>query len=215
MTAVLIESEYAMQGKQEYPDWFLWLWEKWFVLFLLLGALTLVFIGAAVYLDNRFTQVQNQLEYVPPRSYQPPDLKNYQADKTDLEKLTRSRSLYVPCYSHIYYHGGSPFLLESTLSIRNINRHQSVFITTIDYFDTDGKLVKSYLDQPIRLTPFQTIEFLVEEKDSSGGSGANFLVTWTAGEGVNQPLVETVMIGTSGPRAIAFSRTAIEISQDE
>lgn len=200
-----------MQGKQEYPDWFLWLWEKWFVLFLLLGALTLIFIGSAVYLDNRFAQVQNQLEYVPPRSYQPPDLKKFQAGKADLEKLTRSQSLYVPCYSHIYYHGGAPFPLETTLSIRNIDRDQPVFITAINYYDTDGKLVKAYLDQPVRLTPFQTIEFLVEEKDSSGGSGANFLVTWTAGEGVNQPLVETVMIGTSGPRAIAFCRTATEI----
>ncbi|QDT92405.1 DUF3124 domain-containing protein [Gimesia algae] len=204
-----------MQGKQEYPDWFLWLWEKWFVLFLLLGILALVFIGGAVYLDNQFAQVQNQLEYVPPRSYQPPVLENFQADKSDLEKLTRSQSLYVPCYSHIYYHGGAPFLLETTLSIRNIDRNQPVFITTIDYFDTDGKLVKSYLDQPIRLTPFQTIEFLVEEKDSTGGSGANFLVTWNAVEGVNQPLVETVMIGTSGPRAIAFSRMATEISEVE
>ncbi|WP_417387846.1 DUF3124 domain-containing protein [Gimesia sp.] len=201
-----------MQGKQEYPDWFLWLWEKWYVLFFLLGALTLVFIGGAVYLDNRFAQVQNQLAYVAPRSYQPPDLKKYQADKADLEKLTRSQSLYVPCYSHIYYHGGSPLLLETTLSIRNINRDQPVFITSIEYFDTDGKLVKSYLEQPIRLTPFQTIEFLVEEKDSTGGSGANFLVNWTADEGVNQPLIETVMIGASGPRAIAFTRNATAIS---
>tara|TARA_R110002167_G_scaffold219098_1_gene423741 strand:- start:134 stop:751 length:618 start_codon:yes stop_codon:yes gene_type:complete len=204
-----------MQGKQEYPDWFLWLWEKWYVLFLLLGALTLIFIGSAVYLDNRFSQVQNQLEYVPPRSYQPPDLKKYQADKTDLEKLTRSQSLYVPCYSHIYYHGGAPLLLETTLSIRNIDREQPVFITAINYHDTDGKLVKTYLDQPVRLTPFQTLEFLVEEKDSTGGSGANFLVSWAGDEGVNQPQVETVMIGTSGPRAIAFSRSATVISTGE
>ncbi|QDT28648.1 hypothetical protein Enr10x_39920 [Gimesia panareensis] len=200
-----------MANKGEYPDWFLWLWEKWVVLFLVLGVLTLILIAGAVYLDNRFARFEDELKFVPPRSYQPPELSEYEAGKIDSQKLTRSGSIYAPCYSHIYYHGGSPLLLETTLSIRNINQDQPVYLTAINYVDTDGESIKIYLDQTIKLAPFQTIEFLVEEKDSTGGSGANFLVNWMAGEEVEPPLVETVMVGASGSRAIAFSRSGVPI----
>jgi hypothetical protein len=201
-----------MGNKSEYPDWFLWLWEKWVVLFLLLGVLTLILIAGAVYLDNRFERFEDQLKFVPPRSYEPPNLAEYQADNIDPQQLTKSGSIYAPCYSHIYYHGGSPLLLETTLSVRNIDRDQPVYLTSINYVDTDGESIKVFLDQTIKLEPFQTIEFLVEEKDSTGGSGANFIIDWKSEAEVEAPLVETVMVGASGSRAIAFSRTGVPIS---
>jgi len=34
----------------------------------------------------------------------------------------------------------------------------------------------------------------VKEQDTSGGSGANFIVKWTAQQGVTKPVVEAVMI---------------------
>lgn len=201
-----------MGNKNEYPEWFLWLWEKWIVLFFLIAGFTLLVIGGAVYLDNRFAHFEDQLKSIPPRSYQPPDLTRYHPGEINQGELTQQGSIYAPCYSHIYYHGGSPLLLETTLSIRNINQDQPIYLTTVNYVDTDGKTVKQYLDQTIKLEPFQTIEFLVEEKDSTGGSGANFLVDWTAKAQLDPPLVETVMVGTSGSRAIAFSRSGVTIS---
>ena len=200
-----------MGNKGEYPEWFLWLWDKWFVLFLLLGVVTLVLIAGAVYLDTRFERFEHELKFIPPPSYEPPDLAEYQTGEIDSEKMTRSGSIYAPCYSHIYYHGGSPLLLETTLSIRNINQDQPVYLTGVKYVDTDGESIKVYLDQPIKLAPFQTIEFLVEEKDSTGGSGANFLVNWMAEKQVAPPLVESVMVGASGSRAIAFTRSGVPI----
>jgi hypothetical protein len=38
-------------------------------------------------------------------------------------------------------------------------------------------------------------DYLVEERDRSGGVGANFLVEWTSKEAVSQPIIEAVMIG--------------------
>ncbi|QDT43923.1 hypothetical protein Pan241w_40270 [Gimesia alba] len=201
-----------MQNKNEYPNWFLWFCENWIGLLVLLGTISLVMISAVVYLDNRFAKFEDRVKYIPPRSYQPPDLSLYSAGEFDRQKISRRGSTYVPCYSHIYYHGGSPLLLETTLSIRNIDPNQSIYLDKIDYFDTDGKQVESFLDSTIKLEPFQTIDFLVEERDSSGGAGANFLVNWFSEQGAERPLMETVMIGTSGSRAIAFSRTGIEIS---
>lgn len=200
------------QNKSEYPNWFLWFCENWIGLFFLLCVISLIMISAVVYLDNRFTTIEDRIRYVPPRSYTPPDLSLYPAGKIDREKFSRRRSMYVPSYSHIYYHGGSPLLLETTLSIRNIDSDQPIYLDSVEYFDTDGKLVESYLDRTIKLEPLQTIDFLVEERDSSGGAGANFLVSWTSEEAADKPLMETVMVGASGSRAIAFSRSGVEMT---
>tara|TARA_R110002111_G_scaffold191869_1_gene258128 strand:- start:19238 stop:19873 length:636 start_codon:yes stop_codon:yes gene_type:complete len=201
-----------MQQKNEYPDWFLWLYEKWVGLFLVLGVFTLIVAGGAVYLDSRIATIEDRLDFVPPSSYVSPDLKNYSAGNMALDKLPIRQFVYVPSYSHIYYHGGAPFLLETTLSIRNIDLDQSVYLKSIEYYDTEGKRVKSFLDQTIKLAPLQTIEFLIREQDSSGGSGANFLVEWLAESEIDRPLLESVMVGTSGSRGISFVGTGVEIS---
>jgi len=201
-----------MQQKNEYPDWFLWLCENWVGLFLVLGVFSIVMAGGALYLDRRIASFEDRLEFVPPSSYQSPDLKNYQAGNIALDKLSIRQFVYVPSYSHIYYHGGAPFLLETTLSIRNIDLDQPVYLKSIEYYDTEGKLVKSYLDQTIKLAPLQTIEYVIQERDVSGGSGANFLVEWMAESEIDKPLFETVMVGTSGSRGISFVGTGIEIS---
>lgn len=201
-----------MQQKT-HPLWILWLTEHWLGgFFLIMSVLFTAVVGGALYLDHRLEQIESQLTYVPPRSYQPPNLDDFQAGNVSFEELSIRQLVYVPSYSHIYYHGGAPLPLETTLSVRNIGRDQSIYLNSISYFDTQGKLVKTYLDQTIKLAPFQTIEFLVEDRDSSGGSGANFLVEWGAKDKVDQPLIETVMIGTSGSQAISFVRTGRNIS---
>ncbi len=201
--------------KKEYSDLFLGWGENWFGLFvicLIFVAVVSAIVGGAVFLDYRIAKIEDRLQNVPPRSYQPPDLNEYQAGNVSIDKLPVRQLVYVPSYSHIYYHRGVPFLLETTLSIRNIDQEHSIFLKSIVYFNTDGKLVKKYLDKTIKLMPFQTIEFLVEDRDSSGGSGANFLVEWRAENEVDHPLIETVMVGVSGSRAISFSRSGVGVS---
>ena len=203
-----------MDQRTEYPEWFVWMWEKGPLLFLGGGLLLAAsVIGIALSLDSRLGQFEDQLQYVPPRSYEPPDLANYVLGDVDIEKLPVTQLVYVPVYSHVYYQGGSPYSLETTLSIRNADPAQAIFVKSVEYFDTSGKLVKTHLDQTIRLAPLQTIEFLVERRDSSGGSGANFLVEWMGERQTNRPLVEAVMVGTAGNQAICFERTGIEISR--
>lgn len=200
------------QQKREYSNSFLWFMDNWIGLFFFVFFAFGVIVGGALYLDSRLAEIEDHLQYVPPRSYEPPNLDDYQAGNISLEKLPIRQLVYVPSYSHIYYHGGSPLLLETTLSIRNIDLDQPIYLNSIEYFNTQGKLVKKYLEQKIKLAPLQTIEFLVEDRDSSGGSGANFLVEWFSESEVNKPMIETVMIGTSGSQAISFTRTGADIS---
>jgi hypothetical protein len=45
----------------------------------------------------------------------------------------------------------------------------------------------------------------VEKTDVEGGSGANFIVEWTAEEAVNRPVIEAVMIGTGDSYNVSFT----------
>jgi len=116
------------------------------------------------------------------------------------------QSVYVPVYSHIYIGDKEyPFLLTATVSIRNTDPHQSITLLRVDYYDSAGQLVKSYLEQPLSLGTLASTRYVVRESDKSGGSGAKFLVQWQAKTAVSPPLMEAVMIGTQSAQGISFT----------
>ncbi|PIE70097.1 MAG: hypothetical protein CSA22_09715 [Deltaproteobacteria bacterium] len=125
---------------------------------------------------------------------------------TDSAGLSTGQTLYVPAYSHIYSgNKESPFLLTITLSIRNIDPHHAITLQQVDYFETQGKKVKAFIDAPIQLRPLESVRYVIPEKDTRGGSGANFIVKWTANRAVNAPIAEAIMIGTQTQQGVSFT----------
>jgi hypothetical protein len=191
---------------KSYPEWFLVLWDHgpW-----TLAIMALVVLGGvgsvAYYVDHRLGAIEDQLNYRPPEIYRPPDLTALATGDVDRATLTQQQTVYVPIYSHVYHQGGSPYLLEATLSIRNTDPANPIYLESVRYFDTEGKLAKTQVAQLIRLGPLQTVEFLVKRHDVSGGSGANFMVDWRAEPMAQQPLIEAIMVGNVGPQAISFA----------
>ncbi|MFH1883369.1 MAG: DUF3124 domain-containing protein [Planctomycetota bacterium] len=120
--------------------------------------------------------------------------------------LSDGQTIYVPAYSHIYSgNNEKPFLLTVTLSIRNIDPKHQIKIIIIDYYETQGKLLKKYLDKTVILNPLESLRYVIPERDKSGGSGANFIVEWKSDIFVNPPIVESIMIGTQTQQGISFT----------
>lgn len=115
------------------------------------------------------------------------------------------QKIYVPVYSHIYHGNMRTINLAATLTIHNTDTTKPIALTSVGYYDTNGKLVRNYIKQPIQILPMATKDYVVEEDDLSGGVGANFLVEWQAGELVTEPIVEAVMIGTQLSQGISFT----------
>ncbi len=128
--------------------------------------------------------------------------------------MSQGQTLYVPSYSHIY-HGVKtrPVDLTITLSLRNTDLKRAIQVTAVDYYDTEGRVIKRYLDKPLVLGPLASKEYVVEQTDNAGGSGANFIVRWKAETAVNAPVVEAVMIGSSNNLGISFTSAGIEIKE--
>lgn len=120
-------------------------------------------------------------------------------------KIATGQIIYVPVYSHIYHHNRREiFNLAVTLSIRNTDLTNSLIVTSVRYYDSDGKLVKQYLERPIQLDALASYDFFVNRNDNSGGLGANFIVEWVAQTKISEPIVEAVMIGTDYQQGISF-----------
>jgi len=127
-------------------------------------------------------------------------------------KLSKGQLVYVPAYSHIYSGDRErPFLLTVTLSIRNIDPIHQIRITVVDYYETQGKLLRKKLDKPLTLNPLESLRYVIPESDKSGGSGANFIVEWYSDIPVNQPIIESVMIGAKSGQGISFTSRGREI----
>ena len=114
--------------------------------------------------------------------------------------------VYAPIYSHIYKGGGTTRLdLAANLSVRNTDMENTIEIISVDYYDSDGKLVKQYLDNPKTLMPLASEFFLVARSDTAGGGwGANSIVKWKSTNPVNPPIIESLMSGWSGTHAYSF-----------
>ncbi|GAB6907245.1 DUF3124 domain-containing protein [Desulfosarcina cetonica] len=120
--------------------------------------------------------------------------------------LSGGQNIYVPAYSHIYSGNRErPFLLTVTLSIRNIDPKHSIKIIVVDYYETQGQLLKKYIKTPVILKPLESLRYVIPERDESGGSGANFMVEWKADKPVNPPIVESIMIGTQTQQGVSFT----------
>jgi hypothetical protein len=115
------------------------------------------------------------------------------------------QSVYVPAYSSLMGSGGAAQLdLAVTLSVRNTSATLPLVVERIDYYDTAGNPVEHYVPATVAIRPFGTIEILIPTHDVRGGTGANFIVDWGATEPISEPVIEAVMVGTSGSRGFAF-----------
>ena len=128
--------------------------------------------------------------------------------------LSRGQTLYVPVYSHIYSGDKErPVLLAVTLSIRNTDPTHAIQVLAADYYDTEGKHIGRFADQPITLGPMASTRFVVKESDKVGGSGANFIVLWQSEAPVNPPLVEGIMVTTASQLGISFITRGVPITK--
>ena len=128
--------------------------------------------------------------------------------------LSNGQMLYLPIYSHIWY--GDPgkedtpraLLLSALVSIRNTDPGLPIRVTSAQYYDTSGNKLKQYLIAPITIKPLGTHELFIPKSDSSGGSGANFLISWESAAPANAPMVEALHAEVVGTRALTFTTTA-------
>jgi len=144
-------------------------------------------------------------------SYNPVDWETRTAEISEIDSLQKGKS-YLSVYSEIYSQTEHrTHNLTTTVSMRNINIKDTIYISKAEYFNTEGKSIRTYFDHPIYIAPLETVEIVVDETDVEGGTGANFVFEWTAKTAISEPLFEGVMISTSGQQGLSFTSKGVRI----
>lgn len=126
-------------------------------------------------------------------------------NKIARENAAVGQTVYIPIYSSIYFRNKhSTINLAATLSIRNTDLTNEITIASVFYYDSQGKLLHHYLDEPLVLQPMASQEYLIDQDDTSGGMGASFVVEWYAKNLVSDPVLEAVMVTTNSGRGLSF-----------
>ncbi|WP_318310688.1 DUF3124 domain-containing protein [Flagellimonas crocea] len=144
----------------------------------------------------------------PPKKVSSVDPVNWSQRKTSISKADSLLNgvSYLSVYSEIYSETEHrTHNLTSTISMRNTNLRDTIFIRKAEYFDTHGNPIRTYFDFPIHIKPMETVEIVIDEKDRSGGTGANFLFHWSIKPTSHEPYFEGVMISTSGQQGLSFT----------
>ncbi|THH40546.1 DUF3124 domain-containing protein [Neolewinella litorea] len=129
-----------------------------------------------------------------------------------LEDSLTSGATYLSSYSQIYteteHH---TFDLTGTISIRNINPRDSIYILNAAYYGTGGELVRTYFTEPIVLKPMETVAIIIDTHDRVGGTGDNFYFEWSTPPGIHEPLFEGIFISTYGQQGISFTTRGVRV----
>jgi hypothetical protein len=129
-----------------------------------------------------------------------------------LDKSLLNGQTYLSVYPEVYHlKEGRTHDLTATVSMRNPNPADTIYIQSARYFNTQGKEIRSYFQQPIYIAPLETVQIVIEENDREGGAGASFLFEWSTKLNSIEPLFEGIMISTSGQQGLSFKTKGIRI----
>ncbi len=131
---------------------------------------------------------------------------------SDLD-VASGQTIYVPAYSKMYNRLDRTLDLAVTLNIHNTDFEHPIILTSVRYYDTQGELLKEYIEEPQLLGPLASTDFFVVANEQSGGLGTNFIVEWVAEQPVFEPIVETVMLNTSNNQGISLTSPGRVINQ--
>lgn len=145
--------------------------------------------------------------------YHLPDWNGRKIVATRTDSLTITKT-YLPVYAQIYSVSETHLTdLVATISIRNTDTQDSIYLNKIEYYNTDGKLIRKYIDAPVFVKPVETIEIVIKSSDNDGGTGANFIFEWMAKNCTTNPIFEAVMISTSGQQGISFTSRGVDLKK--
>jgi hypothetical protein len=75
-------------------------------------------------------------------------------------------------------------------------------------------LIHKYIGKKhLELKSLETYNLGIKETDNRGGVGANFIVKWHSYSKVNNPVIETIMIGNRDQQGISFTSRGVTISE--
>ena len=119
---------------------------------------------------------------------------------------TKGQTVLVPLYSNIFVGNKEiDWYMSSLVSVCNTDPAHSITISRVEYYDSNGKLVRKYLEKSRKINPRGSAYFFIKNSETAEGWGAIFLVEWNSEKKVNEPIIESLMWGLRGSHFASFT----------
>ena len=131
-------------------------------------------------------------------------------------ELSTGSVIYVPIYRSFYQIYGSSrdaYNLTSTACLHNTDPKQAIKVLCIDYYDSSGKLVKKFIDEPLTIKPWNSKEITIQPRTEPEDFGGNLIVRWKSDQPANPPIVEVLMTGQFLNRGVSFMTRGVEVKE--
>ncbi len=126
--------------------------------------------------------------------------------------IVSGEEIYVPAYSSIKsIEEKGELKLSINLSVRNTDPAHSIVLSYVDFYNSKGDIAKKFIDKPVKINPMATLDYHITQSDPIGGSGANFYLKWVADTSVNEPVVEAIMLGSSGTQGYSWTSPGLVV----
>jgi hypothetical protein len=123
------------------------------------------------------------------------------------------QQIYLPIHGRVSAEDGRAVGLTVNIVVFNTDESRPILVTLLRHRDADGKTVRDYLRAPVRLAAKATLDVVLKDADP-GAPAASVLIEWVADRPVAPPIVEAVMIGTTGSQGISFTEHG-QVLEDE
>ena len=104
--------------------------------------------------------------------------------------------------------------LTVTISIRNKNFKDTIYIKAVDRYNALGKKAQNYQKEIMLLAPLQSTAYVIEDSDIEREIEGSIVVNWGATSSETNPLIQAVMISTLGPHGISFVTEGVSIETE-
>ena len=111
--------------------------------------------------------------------------------------------------------GATRLNFSGALSIHNASATQTLTIERIDYRNDSGALIENYLEAPVTLKPYASMQVVIAQDDMRGGPGASFTIDWTTPPGADEPLVEAFMASFIGTHSYSFTTAGRRVARPQ
>jgi|SRR5208337_568880 len=136
--------------------------------------------------------------------------------KSAAVELLTGGTIYVPIYRTFYHSYGSSkdaYGLTSTACLHNTDPKNAIVVYAIEHYDSNGKLLKKLIFEPITINPWSSKEITLLAPAQPVDFGANLIVRWKSDQPANSPLVEVLMVGQVLNRGVSFLTRGQEIKE--
>lgn len=113
-------------------------------------------------------------------------------------------STFLAVYDQISTNPSEKHELCATISIRNTNVKDSVYIQKGTLYNEHGKAIHDFFDETIFLRPMETLNLVLDSKLVNEKKGSNLIFDWSCSNNANEPFFEGVMISSSGHQGFSF-----------